>query len=105
MRFPDYRERLRLSANDRNEKNRQGALIAKDTFGAFAMTVAAGRTLRMCALFSTFLSVFCGLVGLLLCAALLIWDAAAVISPLNILLFQVIWAVVNSFLTFVLLKF
>lgn len=105
MRFPDYRERLRLSADDRSEKNRQGALIAKDSFGAFATAVSAGRTLRICALFSTFLSILAGIVGLALCAALLIWDAAVVLSPLNILLFRLVWAAVNGFLTYVLLKF
>lgn len=105
LRFPDYRERLRLSANDRSEKNRQGALIAKDTFGAFATAVAAGRTLRISALFSTVLCIFGGVLGLMLCAALLIWDAAAVISPQNMLLFQLVWAAVNGFLTYVLLKF
>lgn len=105
LRFPDYRERLRLSANDRSENRRQGALIAKDSFGAFATTVSAGRTLRICALFSAFLSIFGGIIGLALCAALLIWDAASVISPINVLLFQLVWAAVNGFLTYVLLKF
>lgn len=105
LRFPDYRERLRLSANDRNDKNRQGALIAKDSFGAFATAVAAGRKLRISALFSAFLSVFSGIVGLALCAALLLLDAQAVISPLNMLLFQLIWAAVNGLLTYVLLRF
>lgn len=46
-----------------------------------------------------------GIVGLMLCAALLIWDSAAVLSPLNMLLFRLVWAAVNGFLTYVLLKF
>lgn len=103
IRFPDYRERLRLSDRVPGESRRQGALIAKDTFGAFATTVAAGRTLRISSLFSMAISLFSGILGLLLCAMLLLKDGASVLTPQNVLLFQLIWALVNSFLTLLLL--
>lgn len=105
IRFPDYRERLRLSDSQRSENHRQGALIAKDTFGAFATTVAAGNTLRLTARFSTLLSLFTGVFGLSLCFFLLFWGGESVLTPVNVLLFQLIWAAVNGFLSEILLNF
>lgn len=105
MIFPDYNERLRLSETNPEQAMSQGALIAEDTFGAFAVTVASGRTLRSTSLLTVSLSLFAGIMGLLVCILLISWGALAVASPMHIAAFQLLWALVNVFVSFILLKF
>lgn len=104
LRFPDYSERLKLSELSPEQSQRQGALIAKDSFGSFAVTVAAGRTLRLSTLICLALNLFAGVLGLLLCAVLLAWNSVSVLSPFHIAAFQLLWAFLNSFVSFVILK-
>ncbi len=105
MRFPGYPERLRLNTQHPSENVRQGALIAKDTFGAFAVTVASGRTLRRSTTACLTLGILAGVLGLLLCVLLLAWGATSVASPLHIAAFQLLWAFLNAFVSFVILRF
>lgn len=105
MLFPDYNERLRLSETNPEQAMSQGALIAEDTFGAFAVTVASGRTLRSASLLSVTMSLLAGVLGLLVCILLIAWGAPAAASPLHIAAFQLLWALANVFVSFILLKF
>lgn len=105
MAFSGYPERLRLAELDPNRKAEQGGLIAKDTFGAFASTVAAGRTLRIASLTSVAISLSVALLGVALCAMILLWNSQAAASPLHILTFQILWALAHDFVTFILLRF
>jgi len=105
MRFPNYPERLRLHLQAPTENVRQGALIAKDTFGAFAVTVASGRTLRLSTIVCLTLGILAGLLGFMLCLLLLAWNAVAVASPLHIATFQLLWLILNAFVSFVILRF
>ena len=102
--YPVFSERIRLSERDPSEKNEQGALIARNTFGAFASTAAAGRTLRITTLLDTVLGLSAGLIGVTVCAALLLWDAAQTATPLHLVSFQLLWAVVNDFTALVMLR-
>lgn len=104
LRFPDYSERLKLSELSPEQSERQGALIAKDSFGSFAVTVAAGRTLRLSTLIGLSLNLFAGVLGLLLCAVLLAWNSVSVLSPFHVAAFQLLWAFLSSFVSFVILK-
>lgn len=99
---PSTPERLRLSEAVGGEADAQGALIAKETFGAFASAVAAAQTLRSTTRFSTVLSLLSGILGLCLCALLLYWGSAAAVSPFHIAAFQLIWALVAGFLSGIL---
>ncbi len=105
MAFPDYTERLRLSATDPEQAMSQGALIAEDTFGALAVTVAAGRTLKNCSLVTTFLTLCAGALGLLLTILLIAWNALSVVTPMHIVSFQLLWGMVTAFIGFILLRF
>ena len=105
MLFPEYNERLRLSATNPEQAMEQGALIAADTFGAFAVTVAAGRTLRNVSLVNVAMSLCAGIIGLLLCIVLIAWHSIAVASPMHIVAFQMLWALITAFIGFVLLRF
>lgn len=103
--YPVYPERLRLSELDANEANSQGALIAKDTFGAFAATVAAGRTLRITSRAALMISLFGSLLGLLVCIALLAWNVIGAVTPLHIVTFQLLWSAISAFVSYIFLKF
>lgn len=105
MKFPVYPERLRLAELDPNRKAEQGGLIAEDTFGAFATTVAAGRTLRMAARASMVLCLSVAVLGIILCSLIVLWHAHDAASPVHILTFQLLWALVLDFVTFILLRF
>ena len=103
--FPIYSERIRLSAPDNAAGVMQGAFVAKDTFGSFASTVAAGQTLRSCTLLSAGLNLFAGTLGVVLCALLILWNSVAIASPLHLAAFQLLWSVLTSFISFILLRF
>lgn len=103
--FPPLSERLRLSAIDPEKNGGQGGLIAKDTFGAFASTVAAGRTLKSVSGLSLALSLAAGVLGFGLCTLLLVWNSAQTASPLHLAAFQLVWACLNWLFSFVLLRF
>ncbi|MBR6826090.1 MAG: hypothetical protein IKM59_06035, partial [Oscillospiraceae bacterium] len=96
MEFPDYTERLRLSATHPEQAMSQGALIAADTFGALAVTVAAGRTLKNTSLVTTSLTLCAGALGLLLTIFLIAWNALAIASPMHIVSFQLLWGMVTA---------
>lgn len=105
MRFPPYSERLRLSESNSDKKEEQGGLIAKDTFGAFASTVAAGRKLRITSYFALFICLLAGAAGFLLCTFLLLLGAPSVVSALHLATFQLLWAAAVGFITLLSLHF
>lgn len=103
--FPPYPSRIRLSELDPNQPVTQGALIGKNTFGAFASTVAAGHSLRTTARFILFCALLAGVVGLLLCSLLLLWGSASVASPLHLAIYHLVWALLPGLLSDIMLKF
>ena len=105
MKFPAYPERLRLAELDPNRKAEQGGLIAKDTFGAFASTVAAGRTLRITSVAAVVICLIAALLGFVLCSLLIAWNSITAVSPVHILTFQILWSLVLAFVTLIMLKF
>lgn len=105
MKFPVYPERLRLAELDPNRKAEQGGMIAKDTFGAFASTVAAGRTLRIAALASVVICLFVAVLGIVMCSLIIAWNSIAAASPVHILTFQLVWSLALAFVTNIMLRF
>lgn len=103
--FPAFSERIRLSEAENDLVHSQGALIAKESFGAFASTVAAGQTLRTVTRFVAFLSLLVGVLGTALCALLLFWNSVTTASPFHIAAFQLLWTFLSSFISFILLHF
>ena len=105
MGFPDYTERLRLSETNPEQAMSQGALIAEDTFGALAVTVAAGRTLKNCSLATTAMTLCAGALGLLLTILLIAWSALGLTSPMHIAAFQLLWGMITAFVGLICLHF
>lgn len=105
MKFPAYPERLRIAELDPNRKAEQGGLIAEDTFGAFASTVAAGRTLRITSIAALVICLFAAVLGIALCSMIIAWDSIAAASPVHILTFQILWSFALGFVTMIMLRF
>ena len=105
LKFPSYTRRLELADQAPQETEGQGGLIAKDAFGAFGVTVTAGRTLRLCASAALWIGLFAGVLGFLLCMLLLLWNAVSVASPMHIAAFQLLWAFLSGFVSFIILRF
>lgn len=103
--FPSYADRQRLASSELSSASWQGALVAKDTFGAFAATVVAGQNLHAAALCLIVLNLLAGLLGVILCALLLFWSASDAASPFHIALFQLLWVILSSFISFILTHF
>ncbi len=102
---PVYSERIRLSEAESGEVSTQGAMIAKDTFGAFAFTVSAGQRLRSASTSVAVVNLLVGILGILISSLLLVWNAGEIATPLHLAAFQILWAFVSSFISFVLLRF
>lgn len=100
---PVYSERLRLSEADPEKSAEQGALISGSGFGAFASTVAAGKSLRSAVLLTLWLYLFAGVLGLCLCALLIYWSSPA--SALHIAAFQLLWGILTAFVSWVAVHF
>lgn len=100
---PAYSERLRLSEADPERSAEQGALISGDSFGAFASTVAAGKSLRSAALTTLCLCLFAGVLGFALCTLLIFWASPA--SPLHIAAFQLLWGILTAFVSWIAVHF
>ena len=45
-----------------------------------------------------------GLIGATVCSALLLWDATQIATPLHLISFQLLWALVNDFISLVMLR-
>lgn len=90
--YPQVKERLRLSEQKLTEDGRQGAILTKDSFAAFAQTVSGGRTLRSCVQAGTVLALLSGVVGFLLMLLLLSLNAMKTASVFNMTLFLLAWA-------------
>ncbi len=103
--FPGYADRQRLASSELSSASWQGALVAKDTFGAFAATVAAGQSLHSSTLCLIALNLLAGFLGVILCALLLFWSATNAASPFHITLFQLLWVILSSFISFILTHF
>lgn len=101
--FPPYSARLRYASAELGSAAWQGALVAKDTFGTFASTIAAGQSLYSATLTLAILNLLAGFFGVILCALLLFWGAGVAASPLHIVLFQLLWVILSEFIAFLLL--
>ena len=97
--YPATKERLRLSDEKQQKADEQGALLAEDSFGAFAEAAAGGRSLHSCATAALLLALGAGVVSLVLMAVLAALGAYGTASAINFLLYLGVWAIPTLLLT------
>lgn len=105
LRFPEYPQRIRLSETAPGDCRTQGALIANNTFTAFAAAVSSAHRLKLSAYSGLILSLLAGVGGLCLAALLLTGGSHDLISALYIGGYQFLWASVTGLISFILRKF
>ena len=99
LEFPMVAERTALSAPEAGEHGKQGALMARGSFAAFAAAVTGGRSLRKTVHSSMWVCLLSGVLGMLLLCVLTYLDASGAASAGNLLLYQLLWQVPNLLLT------
>lgn len=93
LEFPLVAERAKLSAPEAGKDGLQGALMAKDSFSAFAAAVTGGRQLRRTVHSTVLVTLLSGLMGMGLMFLLTYLDAVEAVSVANLLLYQLLWLV------------
>lgn len=97
--YPPAKERIRLSEAEMKEKGKQGAIMADDSFGSFADAAAGGRVLKSAVGAASLLTVLNGLLGFVLMAVLTSHHGIETATAVNVLLYQLIWAIPTLLLT------
>lgn len=103
--LPEYPQRIRLSETGTGDGRTQGALIADDTFTAFAATVSASHRLKICSFTALLLSLFAGISGLILVTTFLLSGSYEPLSGLYVGSYQVLWVLVSAFISLILRNF
>ena len=70
-----------------------GALLTQAHLSAAAYAVSGARALRTALRLGTFLHIFAGVVGMLIMAALAYLGDLALLSPFNVLMYQLVWLI------------
>lgn len=104
LRYPEYPQRIRLSETAPGDSRVQGALIANNTFTAFAATVAASHRLKLSAYAALILSLLSGIGGLALAILLLVSGSLNLTSELYIAAYQLLWGGVTGLISLILRK-
>ncbi len=97
--FPDREARAALSQTEVDPQLVAGALVTQQHLSGAAYAVTGARTLRNSARTGMVLHIFAGVLGLLIMAALAWLGDLQLLSPFNILLYQLLWLVPGLLVT------
>lgn len=104
IRCPEYPQRIRLSETAPGDSRVQGALIANNTFTAFAATVATSHRLKISSYAALILSLLAGMGGLVLATLLLLSGSENLTTVLYIAAYQFLWLGVTALVSLILRK-
>ena len=99
LRFPSVEERAALSAAAIPEGLPSLAISTRPDLISYAYTVTGARALRSSCRAGMILHLLGGIVGLLIMAALAITGSTELLTPINILLYQLVWMVPGLLIT------
>ncbi len=97
--FPEQKDRKELSAKKPDKDMPALALTTKDNFASYAYCVTGARTLRTAQLLGLVVHILAGVVGIGLIAALAVLGAVERLTPVNMLLYQLVWLLPGLLLT------
>lgn len=104
IRCPEYPQRIRLSETAPGDRRVQGALIANNSFSAFAATVASAHRLKLSTWTALILSLLAGIGGLCLATLLLLSGSSSLTSASYIAAYQLLWASATGLVSLILRK-
>lgn len=99
IRRPSEEERLRLRSIAIDEEDRVLALCVRPTLAAYGYAITGARALHNAVLLGVGVHILGGILGLGAVAVLAFLGQMALLSPLNILLYQAIWLIPGFLLT------
>ncbi len=99
MSFPELEVRRQLSAAQVPKENVAAALVTKPSLAPFAYAVSGARSVRTACIIGTVIHLLGGLLGLGMLAALAYVGAAQLLTPANVLLYQLVWLVPGLLIT------
>ena len=97
--FPDRELRRELAASQPDPELIAGALSTQQHLASAAYAVSGAKSLRTASRVGMVLHIFAGVVGLLIMAALAYLGDMQLLSPFNILLYQLVWLVPGLLIT------
>lgn len=91
--FPEREVRQELQAKALPEDTTAAALITTEGLTPFAYAVTGARAIRTAAIIGTAVHIIGGVLGLLIMLALAVLGEAALLTPANLLAFELVWLV------------
>ena len=91
--FPDRQLRRQMRAVQPDEETIALALTIQDSLSSSAYAVTGARVLRTACRLGLIVHIAAGIVGMLIMAALAILGSADLLTPFNVLMYQVVWTV------------
>lgn len=98
--FPDREQRRELASRQAPEDSVALALMTQEGLGSTAFAITGSRLLRNSWRLGLIIHILGGVLGLLIMAALAITGSVELLTPMNVLLYQLIWMVPGLLITF-----
>jgi len=98
--FPDREQRRELASRQATEDAPALALMTQEGLASTAFAITGSRSLRSAWRLGLIIHILGGVLGLLIMAALAITGSVGLLTPMNILLYQLIWMVPGLLITF-----
>ncbi|MBQ4600837.1 MAG: hypothetical protein IJB17_04330 [Oscillospiraceae bacterium] len=99
MSFPEYAQRQELSAKQIPEGSSSLALVTRPGLVSYACALTGARSLRRSSIFGVVVQILGGVLGLAAIAALMYLGETALLTPVNMLLYQLVWLVPGLLIT------
>ncbi len=97
--FPAKEERQALAARTPGEEDHALALTTQDTLSATAYAVTGARALRSACVMGLVIHILGGVIGMLIMMALAYLGSVQLLTPINVLLYQLVWMVPGLLIT------
>lgn len=97
--FPERKIRQRLAEVKANNDNEALALMTQGGLPSFAYAVTGARALRTATVFGVTIHLLAGIIGLLTMLVLTVVDAGYLLTPGNLLLFELAWMIPGLLIT------
>ena len=99
MGFPSQEERTELASRQIDGDAFASALTTREDLTSFAYAISGARALRVSAVLGTVIHVLGGLLGMVIMLALAYLGSVELLTPPNVLLYQLVWMVPGLLLT------
>ena len=99
IQFPERPERVQLAKKQPDKDMPALALTTRDNFSSYTACVAGARSLKTAQKLGLAVHIFAGIVGIGLIAAVAVLGAVDRLTPVNMLLYQLVWLVPGWLLT------